>query len=107
VTSLTYPYWPEPAGVRGEPDGAPVTLTGELAYWVRHVSNQGTAYATGVLRMPDGDGEMPIEVPPAVYARVGGLLAEGETRTVTGRLDRRGPVHLLSVRDVDDSEATR
>jgi hypothetical protein len=98
-------FWFEPTGVRGETDGATVTVVGELAYMMRRTSRQGHGYMTGVLRAAEGDGEMPVEVPPAVYARVGGLLGEGGTRRVTARLDRRGPIHLLSVRDVTELES--
>jgi hypothetical protein len=97
MSDLTRPYWPEPAAIRGKPDGTTVTLTGELAYAARHTSHQGNAYMTGVLRMWDSDGEIPIEVPPMVYARIGGSLVESETCTLTGRIDRRGPVHILTV----------
>lgn len=100
MDSLTRPYWPEPAGARGQIDGAMVTVTGELAYVMRQISGQGLAYMTGVLRAPGADGEMPFEVPPTVYRRCGGLLGEGETRTITARVDRRGEIHLLAVHDV-------
>jgi hypothetical protein len=105
MDSLTRPFWPEPTGVRGKPDGTPITITGELAYVVRHVSAQGRAYMTGVLRTTAGDGEIPFEVPPVTYSHVGGLMAEAEIRTVTGRIDRRGPVHLLTVGDVEAVES--
>jgi hypothetical protein len=101
MDSLTRPFWPEPAGFRGKPDGTTITITGELAYVMRQTSTQGRVYMTGVLRLPDGDGEIPFEVPPMTYSHVGGLMAEAEVRTVTGRIDRRGPIHLLAVGDVE------
>lgn len=93
-------YWPEPTGFCREPDGAEVTLTGDLPHWRRHISGQGTTYATGVLRLLDGD--VPLLVPPAVYPRVGGFLGENAHLTVTGKVDRRGPIHLVTVADVTE-----
>lgn len=93
-------YWPEPTGFWSEPDGAEITLTGVLPYWRRHISGQGTTYATGVLRLLDG--EVPILVPPALYPHVGGLLGEDATLTITGRVDRRGDVHLLAATEVTE-----
>jgi hypothetical protein len=88
-------YWPEPTGFRGCEDATVVTLTGVLAYLQRHVSPQGHAYMTGVLRLESGD--VAVEVPPRYYAKFGGDLAEDEARILTGKVDRRGPIPVLAV----------
>jgi hypothetical protein len=88
-------YWPEPTGFRGSEDGAAVTLTGVLVHLQRHVSPQGHAYMTGVLRLESG--EVAVDVLPKYYAELGGLLAEGEHRALTGTVDRRGPIPVLAV----------
>lgn len=98
--SVISAFWPEPEGFRGEEGGKLVELPGVVAYWQRHISKQGNTYATGVLRAADGYGEVPFLVPPAVYFVAGQHLAHDEPCTMTGRVDRRGPLHLLSVHEL-------
>jgi hypothetical protein len=98
--SVISAFWPEPEGFRGVEDGTPVELAGVVAYWQRHISKQGNTYATGVLRAGDGYGEVPFLVGVSAYAGGGQHLAEGEPCTLVGRVDRRGPLHLLAVHEL-------
>jgi hypothetical protein len=95
VTTLARHYWPEPTGVHGQPDRATVVLTGTLAYPRLRVSRQALPYATGVFRLPNG--EMPIEILAGIYPTVRQHITAGTVRTLTGRIDRRGRIHVLTV----------
>lgn len=90
-----------PAIFASAEEGDEVTLTGHLVDIVWRASPHRLPYATAVLC---GDGTVPVEVPPRIYASCNALLVEGELVRVSGVVDRRGDTPLLSARKVSGGE---
>lgn len=87
----------EPSGFRGVEDAARIALTGRLVGLTHHTTRAGRGWADGVFECLDG--AVPVEVPPIAYGQLA-ELSDGNTVAVTGLVDRRPDVPLLSVRAV-------
>ena len=78
-------------------DGVMVTVSGALADVTDPVTRQGRTWCTATLRTAE-HGPVPLNVYPATYAACT-RPANGQTVTVTGRVDwRSGALRLLTLR---------
>lgn len=87
-----------PANVAGLPDGTVVQVSGTLTNVAVADTAQGRRWAEAVVCT--GDGSIRVKVYAEVHDACVGLLVDGERVTVTGMLDRRGPVPFVMAREV-------
>lgn len=79
-------------------DGEQVTATGVVHHLVHTSTFQGHRHATCTLRL--GDGDVRVEIPPRTLAAYAGRLVGGFPPAVTGLVDLRGDVPVLSARRI-------
>lgn len=94
--------WPPPSNpptFAHAVDGETVTLRGILVGVQVWETAQGREWATAVLEC--GDGGVQVEFLPKVYEACSDLIVEDGQVTVTGLVDRRPDVPVLSARKVE------
>lgn len=95
----TWPAPINPPAFANAVDDETVTLRGMLVGVVDRLTFQGRQWATAVLEC--GDGGVHVEFLPKVYEASSDLIVEDRQVTVTGLVDRRPDVPVLSARSVE------